>query len=80
MDGGASNVNPPNSHSSNPIHKAADAESAPSDPEYGVEPRVEQPPPAGYGDRGGAPSHDLNKIIVFLGAVAFAGIIFYALR
>ena len=76
MDSGPSKVDSPNSHSSNPIHKAATAESK-KDPKPAVQntkymytPTVqtEEPAPtAGLGSK----SHELNKIAVAVGGLAF---------
>ena len=69
MDGGPSKVNPPNSHPSNPIHKAATAESAktPATP-AGVTATQKDPKPATPG------GHDLNKIAFTVGAVGVIGL------
>ena len=84
MDGGPSKVNPPNSHPSNPIHKAATAESK-KDPKPAVQNtkgptptvKIEEPAPtAGSGSE----FHDLNKIAVAVGAVAVGGLAFWTFR
>ena len=78
MAGGPSKINAPSSHPSNPIHKAAFAESKkPPPPTIGqtkplAEKKPSEPtpiPPVGSGNE----DHDVNKVIVALGAVALAG-------
>ena len=86
MDGVSPKFNPPNSHPSNRIHKAAEVEgqkesahetpSSSGHPGYGVEPHVEHPPIPRA--RSGSASHDVNKIIVIVGAVAIAALAFFA--
>ena len=84
MAGRASKVNPPNSHPSNPIHKAA-AKEKPKIPtsqpqqQENTNPtpnqETETTPPAGSGND----AHDVNKIIVAIGAVLTAGVVFFSL-
>ena len=90
MGGGPSKVNPQNRHPSNPIHKAAAAESAKTpasqpqktaaqtDTKPAVQPQaIEEPVPTAVS---GSESHDLNKIAVALGAVAVGGLAFWTFR
>ena len=86
MEGGPSEVNPPNSQHSNPIHKAnIPVKTKPkltiSQPQKqeGTKPttdlETELTPPAGSGNE----AHDVNKIIVAVGAVAVVGVMFLSL-
>ena len=63
-DGGPSKVNPPKSHPSNPIHKAATAESA-KKPEPSALVEVTDSKP----EATTASGHDINKIALTVGAV-----------
>ena len=90
MAGGPSKVNAPNSHPSNPIYKAAQSESktkphptiAPkkeaTEPDGSAAgPQTNEPtPPAGSGNE----AHDVNKVIIALGAVAVEGVLIWSLR
>ena len=77
-------VNPPNSHPSNPIHKAATAESK-KYPKPAVQntkgptPTVQTEEPAPTAGSG-SESHGLNKIAVVVGAVAVGGLAFWTFR
>jgi len=68
MQGGPSKINPPNSHPSNPIHKAAEAQSRKAQPKVKkIEPTVslaEKTEPT--------PQHEINKTAVIIGAVGLA--------
>ena len=81
MAGGKSKINPPNSHPSNPIHKAATSEKKPAvqtaaEPTPAVQTQLEPRPSAGSGSE----KHENNKIALAVGAVAIAGLLFLALR
>jgi len=65
MAGGPSKINPPNSHPSNPIHKAAAAESA-STVTQKAQPMVQKTEPE-------TPQHEINKTAVIIGVV---GVVF----
>ena len=74
MEGGPSKINPPNSHPSNPIHKAATAAQDPRPPK-----RVRLP-----SDEAGqieeelkdeTPQHEINKTAVIIGVVGVAAIL-----
>ena len=80
MDGGPSKINPPNSHPSNPIHKAAMAAQSPwandkqketvSDKQTSVS---EKPPNK-------MPQHEINKTAVIIGVVGVVALLFMASR
>ena len=87
MAGGKSKINPPNSHPSNPIHKAATATATAPKPAVQTQTQTqkeptqtvqtEEPTPtAGSGSE----SHDINKMAVAVGAVAVGGLAFWAFR
>ena len=75
MDGGPSKVNPPNSHPSNPIHKAAMAAQNPK-------PKLEtQKPTDGVSETDKkTPQHEINKTAVIVGVVGVVALIFMAAR
>ena len=73
MDGGPSKINPPNSHPSNPIHKAAIS--------------AQSPRPNDKQDSEKLPivsekidKHEINKTTVIIGVVGAAALLFLALR
>ena len=83
MDGGPSKINPPNSHPSNPIHKAAmaaqstwpnekqtSAKETVSDEQTSV---LEKPPNK-------TPRHEINKTAVIVGVVSVVALLFMASR
>ena len=73
MDGGPSKINPPNSHPSNPIHKAATQtlKSASKQDEAGkIEETFSEKPP----------QHELNKTAVIVGVVAAVALLLLASR
>ena len=68
MDGGPLKINPPNSHSSNPIHKAvikAQKKEAPLSPSTSSPP---DPAPT-------TTSQDINKTLIAVGAHLFTGLL-----
>ena len=78
MDGGPSKINPPNSHPSNPIHKAAMAAQSPRPNEKQTsetekETVLEKPPNE-------TPLHEINKTAVIIGVVGAVSLLFRALR
>jgi len=82
MDGGPSKVNPPNSHPSNPIHKATMAAQDPK-------PAKKRVPFNLHTDKVGeketpeedkTDQHETNKTAIIVGAVAVVGIIILATR
>ena len=84
MEGGPSKINPPNSHPSNPIHKAATAAQdpkpalkkqlprhySPSDEVREIEENLEDK----------TPQHEINKTAVIIGVVGVAALLILALR
>ena len=66
MDGGPSKINPPNSHPSNPIHKAAQT----------PQPKVseDETEPAS------TPQHEINKTAVIVGVVGVVALLFIVSR
>ena len=90
MAGGPSKINPPNSHPSNSIHKAATAESRrgkPLDPGRGVEPapsKTQQAQPTAQKLEPTAPDktlqHEINKTAVIIGVVGLSALLFMAWR
>jgi len=80
MDGGPSKVNPPNSHPSNPIHKAA---MAAQNPKPAKKVSFNLPPDDKVGDKVNekkTDNHEINKTAVIVGAVAVVGLIIFAIR
>ena len=76
MDGGPSKINAPNSHPSNPIHKAAMAAQSPQTngkKTASETPLVKEtdPPP---------PQHEINKTAVIVGVVGVVALLFLASR
>ena len=77
MDGGPSKINPPNSHPSNPIHKAAMAAQSPK-------PATQKPKPTDepletQTDKK-PPQHEINKTAVIVGVVGVVALLFIAMR
>ena len=78
MDGGPSKINPPNSHPSNPIHKAAMAAQSPRpDHEQTLEETVSEKPPQ---LDSAVPQHEINKTAVIVGVVGVVALLFMAAR
>ena len=77
MDGGPSKVNPPNSHPSNPIHKAAMAAQNPK-PETKTD-EASKTDEALETDKK-TPQHEINKTAVIVGVVGVVALIFMAAR
>ena len=75
MDGGPSKINPPNSHPSNPIHKAAMAEQSPQ-PDF--ENKQDSEKISNVSEK--TPQHEINKTALIVGGVAVAALLFMALR
>ena len=69
MDGGPSKINPPNSHPSNPIHKAA-MPAQTSAPEDTSAPK----------ETVSTPQHEINKTAVIVGVVGVVALLFIASR
>ena len=74
MDGGPSKINPPNSHPSNPIHKAAMAVKSPRPNEKQTSEKEKEKPP------NETPLHEINKTAVIIGVVGAVALLFMALR
>ena len=76
MDGGPSKINPPNSHPSNPIHKAAMATQSlrPNDKQTSEKETVSEKPP------NKTPQHEINKTAVIIGVVGIVALLFLASR
>ena len=70
MDGGPSKINPPNSHPSNPIHKAAMATQTPQPSEEDTEPK----------ETASTPQHEINKTAVIVGVVGVVALLFIVSR
>jgi len=79
MDGGPSKVNPPNSHPSNPIHKAV---MAAQDPKTKTLKQVRFKLPTDEVDQNKEKpdNHEINKTTVFVGGVAVVGSLVLATR
>ena len=80
MDGGPSKINPPNSHPSNPIHKAA---MAAQNPKTAAQKPAAQKPAAADGPletQTETPQHEINKTAVIVGVVGVVALIFIATR
>ena len=81
MDGGPSKVNPPNSHPSNPIHKAVMAAQNPKQAKKTPAKKVHfNLPPDDKVDEKKTDDHEINKTAVIVGAVAVVGLIVFATR
>ena len=73
MDGGPSKINPPNSHPSNPIHKAAMAAQNPK-------PATQKPADEPLETQNKTPQHEINKTAVIVGVVGVVALLFMAAR
>ena len=78
MDGGPSKINPPNSHPSNLIHKAAMAAQNPKPADGELETQI---PTDGVLETDKKnPQHEINKTAVIVGVVGVVAVIFIAMR
>ena len=81
MDGGPSRINPPNSHPSNLIHKAAMAAQNPK-PDKAKTPDLQQktqlPSEEAFSEK--TPQHEMNKTAVIVCVVGVIALIFIATR
>ena len=80
MDGGPSKINPPNSHPSNPIHKAAMAAQNPK--LAAKKPAAQKPtdePSETQIDKKNS-QHEINKTAVIVGVVGVVALLFIAMR
>ena len=66
MDGGPSKINPPNSHPSNPIHKATQS------PQKNTPDAAQSPQPQ---ETDSTPQHKINKNAVIIGVVAIVALL-----
>ena len=71
MDGGPSKINPPNSHPSNPIHKAAMAAQSP---------RSNEKQTSAPKETVSTPQHEINKTSVIVGVIAGVALLFILSR
>ena len=82
MDGGPSNINPPNSHPSNPIHKQATEtqglveKKKPTTTQTGLEAPGTQTPQESTTDP--VDPHHVNKALVAVGALVLVGLVVWA--
>ena len=74
MDGGPSKINPPNSHPSNPIHKAS---ATPAAVAVAVATPVAATTPVALVSQS---EHEVNKTSLIIGVVATVAILFIVLR
>ena len=72
MDGGPSKINPPNSHPSNPIHKATMAAQSPRQNDKQTSEPEEKTV--------STPQHEINKTAVIVGVVGVVALLFIAAR
>ena len=77
--GGPSKINPPNSHPSNPIHKASTAESRKAD---SIETQQEQPTAQKIEPKAPdkTPQQEINKTSVIVGGVGLSALLFMVWR
>ena len=81
MDGGPSKINRPNSHPSNPIHKAAMAAQSPRlDDKQTSEETVSEKTPQLDSVPEETPQHEINKTAVIVGVVGVVALLFMAAR
>ena len=78
MDGGPSKINPPNSHPSNPTHKAATAAQSPQ--KQTSEETVSEKTPQLDSVPEKTPQHEINKAAVIVGVVGVVALFFMAAR
>ena len=78
MDGGPSKINPPNSHPSNPIHKAAMAAQNPK--LEAQKPKAVETKPVVLETDKKPPQHEINKTAVIVGVIGVVALIFIAAR
>ena len=77
MDGGPSKINPPNSHPSNPVHKAAIAAQNPkleTQTDGALETQTHGAPETQ------TPQHEINKTAVIVSVVGVVALVFMAMR
>ena len=74
MDGGPSKINLPNSHPSNPIHKAAMAAQSPWPNDEQTLETNEEPYEQTPSEK--TPQHEINKTVVIVGVVGVVALLF----
>ena len=79
MDGGPSKINPPNTHPSNPIHKAAMAAQSPG-PKETVSEKPPEDKQTSEKPPNKTPQHEINKTAVIIGVVGIVALVFMASR
>ena len=77
MDGGPSKINPPNSHPSNPIHKAA---MAAQNPKLEIPQKKTAAADEALETETKTPQHEINKTAVIVGVVGVVALLFIAMR
>ena len=77
MDGGPSKINPPNSHPSNPIHKAAMAAQKPK-PASGAQKPADEALETQTETK--TPQHEINKTAIIVGVVGVVALLFMTMR
>ena len=77
MDGGPSKINPPNSHPSNPIHKAAMAAQSPWPDLKKNDKQASEKLPI---EETVSEKHEINKTAVIVGVLSVVALLFIALR
>ena len=77
MEGGPAKINPPNSHPSNPIHKAAMAAQEPKPASKTQRPEIETTEKTVSEE---TPQHEINKTAVIVGGFAFAALLLLVSR
>ena len=83
MEGGPAKINPPNSHPSNPIHKAAMAAQNPASKTADEETAMAAQNPASKTadeETVSEPQHEINKTALIIGGVAVAALLLLVLR
>ena len=82
MEGGPSKINRPNSHPSNPIHKAAMAAQKPKPASKTQRPETQGPETQGpeIEETVSEPQHEINKTAVIIGVFGLGALLFIALR
>ena len=79
MDGGRSKINPPNSHPSDPIHKAVMGAQSPW-PDLKKNEKIPVKPPDEETVSEKTPQHEINKTALIVGGVGVVALLFMALR
>ena len=77
--GGASKINPPNSHPSDPIHKAVMGAQSPW-PDLKKNEKIPVKPPDEETVSEKTPQHEINKTALIVGGVGVVALLFMALR